>query len=389
MTGTLLFFVGGISLIGGYWEDQFASIGVERTYFAVKIARNEADYLAAMRDTYLGAETLLYRDPEVVFFGDSHTYSSWDFTVLQEELPVKMGSYSISGAYAENVSDLLDALKANSLSARYVVIGVSPRMFLDAPDRQQYTEQVRRELLKMGKPQENFFTLAKGHWQKVDPFVGAAEKVRESRRLLDQGLARTDSARVSQFLNENATKFKMTNHWLDWIAESRPTTNVEQVVAEIGRKARAQGIKLAAVYIPESRWLTARYTPEQREQFLRAVRAFEMEGVFCDIEWFTRGGGDDRLFVNRFSIDDFPYDVWDNAETARKWIAADESQRQWHLFDADHMNLAGAEEFTRSVTPQLRNWIEHARSGKPATVPPGAATPATVAADAAVESLRR
>jgi hypothetical protein len=363
LTAILVFFLGGLGLIAGYWEDQLACIGVERRYFAAQISRHEEDYLACLRDTYLGYETFLYRDPEIVFFGDSHTYSSWDFTALQQDLPVKLGCYSISGAYPENVCDLLDALKANPLSTRYLVVGLSPRMFLDAPDRRDYTLQVRRELAKLGRPQENFISLARGRWRKVDPFLGAAAKVRASRRRLDAGLASTDSALVSRFLNEHAAEFKMTNHWLGWIAESRPTTDVEQVVAEIARKSRAQGIKLAAVYLPESAWLTARYTPEQREQFLRAVRAFEREGAFCSVEWFTRGGGDDRLFVNRFSLDDFPYDIWNDAEAARRWIAAEPSQRQWQLFDPDHMNLAGAEEFTRSVTPQLRAWIEQADAG--------------------------
>jgi hypothetical protein len=205
--------------------------------------------------------------------------------------------------------------------------------------------------------------MVQGRWRKVDPFIGAAVKASRARHELDRGLETVDSATLTRFLDSNAPDFQMTSYWLQYVVDSRPTTNVEEVVAEIGRKARAGGVKLAVVYIPESRWLTSRYTPEQREQFLRAVRALEKEATFCDIEWFTRGGGDNRLFVNRYMLADFPYDIYDDAAAAREWIKVEQSQRQWQLFDADHMNAAGAEKFTRSTAPKLRAWIEQADAG--------------------------
>jgi hypothetical protein len=94
---SLLFFVVGAFLVARHWETQLSSIGIERRYFASQINRHEADYLAAMRDTHLGSKTLLYRNPEIVFFGDSHTYSGWDFAALQEELPIKTGAQIIGG----------------------------------------------------------------------------------------------------------------------------------------------------------------------------------------------------------------------------------------------------------------------------------------------------
>jgi len=362
---TALFFIGGGALLTEHWEDHLKSIGVERHYFGRKIEEHESDYLAAMRDTYLGYKTVLYRDPEVLFFGDSHTYSSWDFQALQEGLPCKAGCYSISGAFLENVCDLLDAIKAQGLSTRYLVIGLSPRMLFDSSDKQTYLQQFRRELATLGVPQENFVTLAKGEWRKVDRFVGGEGKVRETLPPLEAGLERVDPRDLRRFIDKNVSEFKMFHYWLQCVEEGRPCPELPAVIEQIGRKAKECGVQIAVVYIPESRWLTELYTPDQRAHFHATCRELEKIAGLLDVEWYTRGGGDDRFFVNRFMLADYPYDVWKkDGQAAKQWIDVDAPNREWQLFDADHMNLAGAKEFTRSVTPSIRTWIEQADAAR-------------------------
>lgn len=66
-------------------------------------------------------------------------------------------------------------------------------------------------------------------------------------------------------------------------------------------------------------------------------------------EW----GLDERHFINRSADTDYPYEVWESAD-AYQALTADLSRRQQRrLYDSNHLNLAGAEIFTRELVKHL------------------------------------
>lgn len=352
-----MFFMGGTGLVVHHWEDQLASIGVERRYFSTLIDQQEADYLAGLRDTHLGCKTLLYRNPELVFFGDSHTYAGWDYTILQRKLPVRIGSCALSGAFPENVCDLLEAIKSNGLCTRYLILGISPRMVWDVPERQHRIERARLELASLGQPRENFVTLVNRQWRKIDRFDGAEKRMAAAIKRLDEGLETIPPEQIDRFLAEHSGEFHATQFWLDYVAQGRPFEGLNAVIAQIGRKAEACGVRLGVVYIPESRWLNRLYTAAQRQHFQEACQAFARIASWHNIDWFN-GGAENGNYVNRYMLLDYPYHTWNDPYAARTWIAEDAQSRQWQLFDPDHMSALGAARFTEDMAPKIREWIE-------------------------------
>src|SRR3989337_1880648 len=75
LAGCVAFLAAGAWLTLRSWQSTMTSPGIERLYFRTLIDRHETDCLVRLRDTHLGCETLTYRDPDVVFLGDSHSYA--------------------------------------------------------------------------------------------------------------------------------------------------------------------------------------------------------------------------------------------------------------------------------------------------------------------------
>src|SRR5687768_7518030 len=60
--------------------------GIEKVSLSSMIRASEDGYLLRMRDTHLGCLTLQYRQADIVFIGDSHTYAGYDYALLQDLL---------------------------------------------------------------------------------------------------------------------------------------------------------------------------------------------------------------------------------------------------------------------------------------------------------------
>lgn len=139
-------------------------------------------------------------------------------------------------------------------------------------------------------------------------------------------------------------------------------------VAEIVRRAcgaiRRAGLRLGVIYIPESRWLNQRYTAAQRADFIRAASLFGACADWVDLSAFASTGYDNRYFVNRYLVDNYPYAGWQDLSAAQRWINEDAVERRWQFFDPDHMSAAGARVFSAAQTPRLSQWITAERGGK-------------------------
>lgn len=339
------------------WEGQLVSPGLERLYFTTRIAEHEADYLHALRDRHLGCETLAYRDPGIVFFGDSHSYAGWDYAQLQAGLGIVVGNCALSGAFPENLPELVAAIRRTALPVRFIVIGVSPRMFWDVPERADRIARARAQIADVGAPMENLVTLASGEWRQVDAFPPVAESELERMAKLGAEVDTLSPATVDDFLARHEASMYATQWWRDYAAAGTGYPGIADVVDRACQAVTAAGIELAVVYIPESAWLTRQYSAEQQAQFNAVVDRFRQCASFVDIAAFP-DGGDNRWYINRYLVEDYPYAAWDDFTLLDAWMAADETQRRWQFFDPDHLSPYGARAFTASMLPGLSGWID-------------------------------
>lgn len=361
----VLFMVVGLRITLHSWPSTITSHGIERTYFRSVIAQHERDYLFKLRDTHLGCKTITYRDPQLAFLGDSHSYAGWDYPVLQDRLrPVTIGNCALSGMFPENIEDFVNLVAAAGLSTRFVVFGIQPRMFWDVPERPDRVTQARRMMIEVREPLENLPAMATGHWRQVDQFIGASQTEGAKVDRLIEAAHQLDSAVVDRSLAQGEDLHAL-NFWLGYVNDGGPLPQVADVVHRACRAVRRAGLHLGVVYIPESRWLNQHYTAAQRADFVRTAGLFNDCADWVDLSAFSSMGYDNRYFVNRYLDDNYPYGGWQDLAVARRWIAENDVQRRWRFFDPDHLSAAGAREFSSTIAPRLSQWITAEGGGKP------------------------
>ena len=352
-----VFAAAGAVAMAIYWQSSLVSRGIENLYFSRLIATHETDYLAALRDTHLGCKTIAYRSPDIAFVGDSHSYAGWDYVELQHGLPGrKVGACVLAGMFPENLVDFLRALRNSEWAPRYVVFGIQPRMFWDVEERKDRVGRARRQIRDIAQPKESLPTLATGHWRNVDRFEGAATAFAAHKRALEAGLATLDPKEVDNVLATRTADFHALTFWLKYVEDGRPYEPMPAIVREVCEAVRQSGVRLGVAYVPESRWLNQLYTPAERAHFLSVARLFGACADWVDVSPFESAGWDNRDFINRYLLDDYPYSGWRQPEAALAWIAERPNERRWHFFDPDHMNAAGAQLFSRAMQPRLAAW---------------------------------
>jgi hypothetical protein len=346
------------------WESTLTSQGIERAYFRSMIGRHERDYLLRLRDTHLGCKTLAYRDPQLAFLGDSHSYAGWDYELLQDRLrPATIGNCALAGMFPENIEDFVKLVIASGLSTRYVVFGIQPRMFWDVPERPDRVARARKMMIEVREPRENLKSMATGTWRQIDQFVGAAQtETGKIDRLVDAARA-LDTGTVDRSLAKGEQDLYALSFWLGYVNDGGPLKDVAAIVQRSCTAIRRAGLHLGVVYIPESRWLNQHYTPVQREDFIRNARLFSECADWIDVSAFEAMGYDNRYFVNRYLVDNYPYAGWQDLAVAERWIGEQDVERRWQFFDPDHMSAAGAREFSASQAPRLAQWIRSEGGG--------------------------
>ena len=365
VSSCIVFMATGAWVTLRWWQSTLTSPGIERLYFSSLINRHETDYLLKLRDTHLGCETVTYRDPEVVFLGDSHSYAGWDYVFLQEHLqPWRIGSCALAGMFPENVADFAGLVSAAGLSTRFVVFGIQPRMFWDVPERADRVARAKRMMVEVREPRESLPGMLTGRWRQIDTFVGASATEPSKIDRLHEAAGRLDDRAVNAGLAANERRLYALDFWLGYVNDGNPLTGVEQLIGGACEAVRRTGLRLGVVYIPESRWLNERYTPEQRERFIRDAKLFTECADWVDLSAFDALGFENRYFVNRYLVDNYPYAGWQDMTVAHRWIGERETERRWQFFDPDHMSAAGAREFSAQIAPRLQQWIGVGHGGQ-------------------------
>jgi hypothetical protein len=354
----------GLQITLRSWPSTLTSRGIERAYFQSLIARHEADYLLKLRDTHLGCETIAYRDPEIVFLGDSHSYAGWDYPVLQDRLrPMRVGNCALAGMFPENIADFAALVATAGLSTKYVVFGIQPRMFWDVPERPDRVTRARRMMAEAREPRENLPTMITGRWRQIDPFIGSAMTEPQKIARLDSEAKSLDGATVDRTLAGNEQTIYALNFWLGYVNEGGPLHDVPALVQRACDAVRATGLRLAVVYIPESRWLNEHYSAAQRRDFMHNAMLYRQCADWIDMSAFESMGYDNRFFINRYLVDNYPYAGWQRVSIAHQWMAENATERRWQFFDPDHMSAAGAREFSARIAPRLAAWTSRSSGG--------------------------
>jgi len=351
------FTAAGAAAMGVYWQSSLVSKGIEDAYFRSMIAAHEGDYLAALRDSHLGCKTIAFRSPDVAIVGDSHSYAGWDYPELQRALPGRrVGACVLAGMFPENLADFLRSLRSAEWAPRYVVFGIQPRMFWDVDERKDRVGRARRQIRDIPQPKESLPTLATGHWRDIEHFKGAGTSFAARLRALEAGLATVDPNDVEQVLHARTADFYALTFWLKYVEDGKPYAAMPAVVRDICAAVRQSGVRLGVAYIPESRWLNERYSPAQRTQFLEVASLFRACADWVDVSPFESAGWDNRDFINRYLLDDYPYAGWRQPDIALAWIAERPNERRWHFFDPDHMNASGARMYSHLMGPKIAAW---------------------------------
>jgi hypothetical protein len=331
--------------------------GLERLVISRDIARHESNYLRDMRDTHLGCNTLQYRPADIVFIGDSHSYAGYDYLLLQQALrPLIVGNCAYAGMAPENVLHFLAVAKTAGLLPRYLVFGISPDMFWEDEERRSLRiPRTQREIGKLAGSRETLFSVLSGRYRVIDDFHDDSPGQRIE--VFNRGIETLSDQVIARFFEAYASGIHELDYWIDAVRKGRLDGRSLATIEPICAAARQLGIDLGVVYIPESAWLVSRLTREQKAGFEQVMRRFAACADWVDFTFFSAGGGQNRWFVDRFELPDYPYDAWADPAAARRWQEEAPRARQWKLFDPDHMNPLGAREFSRHVGAVLKSHI--------------------------------
>jgi hypothetical protein len=220
-------------------------------------------------------------------------------------------------------------------------------------------------MVEVRQPRENLPALLTGHWRQIDSFAGAAKAESQKIDALEAGITHLDEHIVDQTLASSEQRLYALNFWLGYVNEGGPLQGVPALADRACRAVRRAGLHLAVVYVPESRWLNQHYTEAQRRDFVRNAELFRPCADWIDLSAFESYGYENRFFVNRYLVDNYPYNGWQDVTVAERWIGEASTERRWQFFDPDHMNAAGARKFSAQIGGRLEQWVRADAKGQP------------------------
>jgi hypothetical protein len=326
--------------------------GIEKVSLSSMIRASEDGYLLRMRDTHLGCLTLQYRQADIVFIGDSHTYAGYDYALLQDLLhPRKVGSCALAGMAPENVIHFLDATRGAGILPTQLVFGISPEMFWKDKDRRDQTARAQREIRRIGDSRENLVSLLTMRFKAIPDFK-QVEQLSSRQNEFARGMAGLTEHSIQAFFQKYNGGLHALDYWSDAVAKASPDGQGTAIIEKVCAAAKRSHVRLGVVYIPESRWLVSRFSPEQRAAFLDVMAKFSCAD-WVDFSFFDTLGGPDSWFVNRSLIENYPYDAWKDPDRAVSWQQEAPDTRKWQFFDPDHMNPMGASIFSKHIAAEI------------------------------------
>jgi hypothetical protein len=298
-------------------------------------------YFEKLKSTDLeGCSLLKVTDADMVFVGDSHTYAGIDFAHVSKAFPqLEIGACPVGGFYLDTLVHFLTYSKNAGLTPEYIVYGAAPRQFVLTDSKDKVSEQMLTGLNKRFIYDDNLFFLR--------DFVKAVSgrSLSEQNVILDpahvENLSKLDPSETHVYFD----RFKNKNYleWQRQIGSWSFDPKLGESIKKICALITEMNSKLIVLHIPESPTLESMYGTELLKTYENALRSFDCADKILVADAASYGI-DDRHFLNRRMVKDFPYDKIQKMEEIFSAQA----------YDLDHLNPVGAEVFSRKMTETLK-----------------------------------
>ena len=310
------------------------------------LALPEADYLANLRESStFGCSTLARRRPDLLFVGDSHSYTAWDYQRIVAAYPsARIGACTMGGAYVETVASMAAMLEDRRITPKLIVYGTSPRQFSEFADKPEALALQRATIVSHYTFRDFVGDLLRhvksGH--RTTQVHTSAVEDRVALLRTDSALATVDPADadryVQRFHNDDSKR------WSVRLADWHSTTNAADAVARICAFVERRHVHLLVVRIPESPTLEAMYPDSVTQRYRAALQEFSRCATVLDLP-ATAWPLDSRHFMNRTLDPSYSY----ASVKAGTRMEFDVKARPNYEYDLDHLNVVGAVRFTDFV----------------------------------------
>lgn len=293
------------------------------------------DYLASLYGNgATGCRTLRLAAPRVVFLGDSHSYTGWRLDEVENVLGVPVGSCPLGALYAEVIPDLIDMVADQRRPPGLVVLGLSPRMFWESPNKASQLEEHRRVFRTLDLEVPPLAEIVRGTWLK-----GAHQRLEESLARHGPLIEKLDEQSLTDALRRGRVSPLLMAAWVRRIEENRWNLQSRLHARAICDRAVARGIQLAVVHIPESPFLESLYSRRAWDEYGGILGELSACAAVVVADHASAYGIGNRHYVNRGLAESLNYDSL--IEAGGEYV------------DPDHMNLVGATVFSRQAAERL------------------------------------
>ncbi|NBW64806.1 hypothetical protein EBR44_03435 [bacterium] len=310
------------------------------------LALPEADYLANLRESStFGCSTLVRRRPDLLFVGDSHSYTAWDYQRIAAAYPsARIGACTMGGAYVETVASMVALLEDKQIHPTLIVYGTSPRQFAEFADKPEALALQRATIASHYTFRDFVGDLLRhmktGH--RTTQVHTSAAQDRLAFLRTDSALATVDPVDadryVQQFHNDSFER------WSVRLADWHASANTADAIARICAFTEQRHVRLLIVRIPESPTLEAMYPDSVTKHYVAALQQFRRCATVVDAPG-SAWPLDSRHFMNRTLDSAYSYA---NMRAGTR-LTFDVKARPNYEYDLDHLNVVGAARFTDLV----------------------------------------
>jgi hypothetical protein len=315
------------------------------------------DYLSNLHGrTEFGCRTFLEKRPDILFVGDSHTYSAFRFDVIGQALDARISACALGGFYVESMPLIFDVMKAADFFPKVIVLGASPRQFIEGRDKQSAIETHKFYLSTKYTVRDFIQDLITGKLGQgvIEPGLSHAADERMVAGNRDR-FARLNAASATAYIARNHNR--AYDSWRMWVHNAAFTADLHQKIDRLCEVVRENHSALYVIDIPESPYLrTEIYSEDIRRGYQDILRYFSSCAQKVITEPAAYYDLDDRYFLNRNMLDDFDFDKIARGEK----LGGDNSGRDVD-YDLDHMNIVGASLFSARITPMLQSIFREAQ----------------------------
>lgn len=312
------------------------------------LTKNDYYFYSLRENSTIGCSTLSGNKLDYLVVGDSHSYTAYDFLKLSRLLDTKkIGTCTLGGYYFETMIHFIKSTHKIISNSKYILYGLSYRQFTNGKNKASQID----EHMKMISDIDSIETSRTNHINNLMRQI--IENDRHKNILKEYGKT-TD--KWTSFINSLKTSavskiFKSiqnvsSSSWKTYLAMAQTSPKINNLVREFCDHINANKIKLILIDIPESPFLSERYSPRQRQDYEVIKKNLKKCAIaFLDKNIFKKSN-DNRYFLNRSLKEE-----WLTAHGAKQLNTPDIIN---DAYDYDHMNLIGAQYFTQSLAEQLK-----------------------------------